>query len=218
MPASEERSPAAAEPAPAASVADVVTLPRPSPASRCTRKVLPALTAVAARSLPPLIMLALILGVWQILCMKPSATLPSPSRIWTEAKDLIVDPFFVAGPQDIGLGWRVLTSLQRVAIGFGLAAVVGIAGRRDHRPVGLGDARSRSDLPGAAHRAAARLAADLARRLPRQPALGDLRDLHHLDLADHHQHCGRHPQHPAGLPQRRARWCGSTSSSFSGRS
>ena len=31
------------------------------------------------------------------------------------------------GPQDIGLGWRVLTSLQRVAIGFGLAAVVGIA-------------------------------------------------------------------------------------------
>ena len=31
------------------------------------------------------------------------------------------------GPQDIGLGWRVLTSLQRVAIGFGLAAIVGVA-------------------------------------------------------------------------------------------
>jgi ABC-type nitrate/sulfonate/bicarbonate transport system permease component len=38
-----------------------------------------------------------------------------------------VDPFFVAGPQDIGLGWRVLTSLQRVAIGYGLAGVIGIA-------------------------------------------------------------------------------------------
>ena len=49
------------------------------------------------------------------------------SRIWQDAKDLIVDPFFVIGPQDIGLGWRVLTSLQRVAIGFGLAAVVGVA-------------------------------------------------------------------------------------------
>ena len=30
-------------------------------------------------------------------------------------------------PQDIGLGWRILTSLQRVGIGFGLAAIVGVA-------------------------------------------------------------------------------------------
>src|SRR5262249_19526639 len=37
------------------------------------------------------------------------------------------DPWFVLGPQDIGLGWRVLTSLYRVAIGFGVAAVVGVA-------------------------------------------------------------------------------------------
>ena len=43
-----------------------------------------------------------------------------------EANDLIVDPFFDHGPQDIGLGWRVLISLQRVAIGFGLAAIVGV--------------------------------------------------------------------------------------------
>jgi nitrate/nitrite transport system permease protein len=90
-------------------------------------KLLPALTAIAARVVPPLVMLALILTVWQILCMKPGATLPAPSKIWTEAYDLIVDPFFVAGPQDIGLGWRVLTSLQRVAIGYGLAGLIGIA-------------------------------------------------------------------------------------------
>jgi nitrate/nitrite transport system permease protein len=90
-------------------------------------RVLPALGAFAARALPPLVMLVLILAVWQILCMRPGATLPSPSKIWTEARDLIVDPFFVAGPQDIGLGWRVLTSLQRVAIGYGLAGLIGIA-------------------------------------------------------------------------------------------
>src|SRR5215475_13712404 len=59
--------------------------------------------------------------------MKPGATLPAPTVIWKQAKELIVDPFFVAGPQDIGLGWRVLTSLQRVAIGYGLAGVIGIA-------------------------------------------------------------------------------------------
>ena len=73
-----------------------------------------------------LVMLGLILTVWQILCMKPGATLPAPSKIWSDAYDLIVDPFFVAGPQDIGLGWRVLTSLQRVAVGYGLAGVIGI--------------------------------------------------------------------------------------------
>ncbi len=82
---------------------------------------------LAASVLPPLVMLALILIVWQLACSGPKSTLPSPLKIWKEANDLIVSPFFVNGPQDIGLGWRVLTSLQRVAIGFSLAAVVGVA-------------------------------------------------------------------------------------------
>jgi nitrate/nitrite transport system permease protein len=109
----------------AASSAAVVRLN--VPAASFSSKLKPRLAAVAARVLPPLIMLVLILTVWQILCSRPGATLPSPSKIWTEARDLIVDPFFVAGPQDIGLGWRVLTSLQRVMIGYGLASLIGIA-------------------------------------------------------------------------------------------
>jgi nitrate/nitrite transport system permease protein len=100
-----------------------LSTPKPS---FLTTKVLPALGAVATRTIPPLVMLGLILAVWQILCMKPGATLPAPSKIWSDAYDLIVDPFFVAGPQDIGLGWRVLISLQRVAVGYGLAGVIGI--------------------------------------------------------------------------------------------
>jgi nitrate/nitrite transport system permease protein len=105
--------------------ATVLKLSRPK-ASYVQTKLLPMLGNVAARVLPPLITLGLILAVWQILCMKPGATLPSPSKIWVEARDLIVDPFFVAGPQDIGLAWRVLTSLHRVAIGFGFAAIAGV--------------------------------------------------------------------------------------------
>jgi nitrate/nitrite transport system permease protein len=105
--------------------AQVVAL-NPPKASFFQARLLPILGAVAARVVPPLVMLALILAVWQILCMKPGATLPSPTKIWSEAHDLITDPFFVAGPQDIGLGWRVLISLQRVAIGYGLAGVFGI--------------------------------------------------------------------------------------------
>ena len=81
---------------------------------------------MAARTIPPIVMLGLALTTWQILCAKPGATLPPPSQIWADARDLIIDPFFVAGPQDIGLGLRVFTSLQRVVVGFGLAAVVGI--------------------------------------------------------------------------------------------
>jgi nitrate/nitrite transport system permease protein len=105
--------------------ADVVRL-KGRKQSFATARLLPALSSTAARVLPPLIMLSLLLIVWQLLCSKPGATLPSPTKIWSEARDLIVDPFFVAGPQDIGLGWRVLTSLQRVAMGYGLAGVIGI--------------------------------------------------------------------------------------------
>jgi nitrate/nitrite transport system permease protein len=105
--------------------ATVLRLSTPKPSFVKTR-ILPALATVASRTIPPLVMLALILAVWQVLCMKPGATLPAPSKIWSDARDLIVDPFFVAGPQDIGLGWRVLISLQRVAIGYGLAGIIGI--------------------------------------------------------------------------------------------
>ena len=76
---------------------------------------------------PPLLTVAFLLLLWQIAFSGPGATLPPPTKVWAEAKDLITDPFYWAGSQDIGLGWRVLTSLQRVAIGFGLAAIVGIA-------------------------------------------------------------------------------------------
>ena len=80
----------------------------------------------AAKVLPPLVTLALLLLLWQLLCAKPGATLPPPSTIWREARDLIMQPFFDNGSQDIGLGWRVLVSLQRVAVGFGFAALAGI--------------------------------------------------------------------------------------------
>jgi nitrate/nitrite transport system permease protein len=100
---------------------------KPRNANFFKARVLPRLSAFAAAVVPPLVTLSLILLLWELLCNRPGATLPAPSKIWTEAKDLIVDPFFVAGPQDIGLGWRVLTSLQRVAIGYGLAGIIGIA-------------------------------------------------------------------------------------------
>jgi nitrate/nitrite transport system permease protein len=76
--------------------------------------------------IPPLITVALVLLVWQIGFSNPGASLPPPTVVWAEAGDLIMQPFYWAGSQDMGLGWRVMTSLQRVLVGFGLAAVVGV--------------------------------------------------------------------------------------------
>lgn len=81
---------------------------------------------LASHVLPPLLVVLVLLAVWELACAHPKSALPAPTKIWAESYDLIASPFFVNGPQDIGLGWRVLTSLQRVAIGFGIAAFVGI--------------------------------------------------------------------------------------------
>ncbi len=53
--------------------------------------------ALFGAMLPPIIVLAILLGLWQLICIKPSSSLPSPARIWSEANDLILHPFFIAG-------------------------------------------------------------------------------------------------------------------------
>ena len=83
-------------------------------------------TTILQNGVPPLIVIAVLLTIWQVACSHPGASLPPPTQVFTEAYDLIAYPFFNYGDQDIGLGWRVLVSLERVAIGFGIAAIVGI--------------------------------------------------------------------------------------------
>lgn len=75
---------------------------------------------------PPAIALLLFLVIWQALTSLPGATLPSPIQTVEETWELIINPFFDNGGNDKGLFWQVLTSLQRVALGYTLAAVVGI--------------------------------------------------------------------------------------------
>ncbi len=100
----------------------------PFPAPRISRNgtMSRVFNAAMANTLPPLVTALVLLVVWQIAASGSQSALPSPMRVWADARDLIVAPFYWAGSQDIGLGWRVLISLQRVAIGFGLAAVAGI--------------------------------------------------------------------------------------------
>jgi nitrate/nitrite transport system permease protein len=82
---------------------------------------------LAARVLPPLLVLALFLLIWELLCREQGATLPPPSKVLSDTWELIVDPFYDRGGLDKGLFWHMLASLKRVAMGYALAAAGGIA-------------------------------------------------------------------------------------------
>jgi nitrate/nitrite transport system permease protein len=82
---------------------------------------------LAGAVLPPVLTLAILLGIWEGVCSAPGATLPPPSTVLADTWPLIVDPFYVGSGADQGLGWQMAASLRRVATGFALAAVVGVA-------------------------------------------------------------------------------------------
>lgn len=75
----------------------------------------------------PLIAVLIFLAIWQVMTMGPNANLPTPIRTVQDTWELIVNPFFDYGGTDRGLFWQVWSSLQRVALGFTLAAIVGVA-------------------------------------------------------------------------------------------
>ncbi|HEY9691717.1 MAG TPA: nitrate ABC transporter permease [Oculatellaceae cyanobacterium] len=74
----------------------------------------------------PIIALAAILIVWQLLTVSPDANLPGPIKVIAQTWELIINPFFDKGATNKGLFWQIFASLQRVATGFTLAAIVGI--------------------------------------------------------------------------------------------
>jgi nitrate/nitrite transport system permease protein len=77
------------------------------------------------RVLPPVLGVALLIGVWSLVARQGSG-FPTPGETLQQALQVFGDPFYRKGPNDQGIGWNVLMSLQRVALGFGLAALVGI--------------------------------------------------------------------------------------------
>ncbi len=76
--------------------------------------------------IPPLVALAIFLFLWQLFSFTPGATLPGPVKVIQDTWLLIAYPFYDKGGIDKGLFWQVWASLQRVAIGYTLAAIVGI--------------------------------------------------------------------------------------------
>ncbi|WP_020180278.1 nitrate ABC transporter permease [Methylopila sp. M107] len=81
----------------------------------------------AATFLPPLLTIGVLLLLWEILCSSPTASLPAPSKVISDTWELIANPFYDNGGNDKGLGWQLYASLKRVALGYTLAAIGGIA-------------------------------------------------------------------------------------------
>lgn len=76
--------------------------------------------------IPPIVALLIFLAIWQLFSWTPGATLPGPIQVIQDTWTLILWPFYDRGGTDKGLFWQIWASLQRVAISYTLAAIVGI--------------------------------------------------------------------------------------------
>ncbi len=82
---------------------------------------------IVTNLLPLLVTLMVLVLAWQIICSSPESSLPSPTRVLEESWELIAHPFYTGQGVDQGLFWHVFASLKRVALGYTLAAAVGVA-------------------------------------------------------------------------------------------
>ena len=82
--------------------------------------------ALLLHVLPPLFGLGLLVGIWALVSITTASSIPSPIDTFKQAVTVFSDPFYRKGPNDQGVGWNILMSLERVAVGFGMAAAVGI--------------------------------------------------------------------------------------------
>jgi len=134
------------EPSPSGSSlpqAEIIPYPgsQPAAAQAISRLDVAALSvrlrSIALTVLPTMIMLAALLMVWEIACSGEGSALPSPSKVWTESYEVIMHPFKgvefggfgvkIQDGGDVGIAGHILTSLGRVAFGFSLSAIIGVA-------------------------------------------------------------------------------------------
>ena len=75
-----------------------------------------------------LLILSSILIFWEVGAIKGwfSPLMPSASQTLTDFWGWVSNPFYVKGTNDRGIGWHLITSLRRVAIGFTVGAAIAI--------------------------------------------------------------------------------------------
>ncbi|MEO0836914.1 MAG: nitrate ABC transporter permease, partial [Cyanobacteria bacterium J06642_3] len=75
-----------------------------------------------------LLSLGIFLGFWETGANLKwfSKGMPTASLTITELWYWVTHPFYDNGPNDLGIGWNLLISLRRVAIGYTLASVIAV--------------------------------------------------------------------------------------------
>lgn len=105
----------------------MVSVPQP----RAGSKMNPIRWLMLNRStwLYPLLGIGGFLLAWQLSASLNLTRLPGPLSLWTDerTRELLLYPFYDRGGLDKGLFWQTMASLGRVAQGYFLAALVGIA-------------------------------------------------------------------------------------------
>ncbi|WP_299492943.1 nitrate ABC transporter permease [Acaryochloris sp. IP29b_bin.137] len=88
----------------------------------------PGLSENAQAILISLLFLGLFLTVWEVGANAKifAKGMPNATDTLGELWFWISDPFFDNGPNDLGIGWNLLTSLRRVAIGYTLASIIAV--------------------------------------------------------------------------------------------
>lgn len=82
-------------------------------------------TVVPAIVLPAMTFIIVLLA-WNTVQATVAPEFPTVQQTWEKAVELFSDPFYVYGPNDMGIAWQVYYSLGRVLSGFALAVMVGL--------------------------------------------------------------------------------------------
>jgi nitrate/nitrite transport system permease protein len=95
---------------------------------RASRTNPQGLLAIFGKQLiPPAVAIVACLLIWEGLSITGILSLPSPTQTLQDTWELIINPFYDNGGTDKGLLLQIWASLGRVAIGYALAAAIGIA-------------------------------------------------------------------------------------------
>jgi len=126
MPATQANTASIAADVPVPSATAEIVAFRP-PARPSFERLREGANKFAGIIVPPVIVIGLAIFAWQMLCSAPGSSLPAPSKVIADSWDFIVDPFYDNGGIDKGAFWHLSKSLSRVAVGYSLAALVGVA-------------------------------------------------------------------------------------------
>lgn len=87
------------------------------PTSALTEKAIQVVQLI----IPPVVCTSIVLIIWQVLCSNPAAKMPGPLKVVQQTGSVILTGF-----GENGIWLQMFASLQRVGIGYALAAVIGV--------------------------------------------------------------------------------------------